>query len=125
MNKVYLVQEVFRRDETTGQLVPALDLSDAARYGAMEVLLQPGRVALSTAPMMARLRTMLRDFCDEDYLLPTGDTVAIAAASMVAASFNRGRVKVLSWDRGPIIDRQTMKRGPGQYIPIQLSLNGE
>lgn len=114
MNKVYLVQEVFRRDETTGQLVPSLDLSDAARYGAMEVLLQPGRVALSTAPMMARLRTMLRDFCDEDYLLPTGDTAAIAAASMVAASFNRGRVKVLSWDRQS-----------RQYIPIQLSLNGE
>ena len=113
-NKVYIVQEVMRRDKETGQLVPALDLSDAARYGALEILLQPGRVALSTAPMMSRLRSALRDFCDDDYLLPTGDTAAIAAASVVAGSMNRGRVKVLSWDR---VSRQ--------YIPIQLSLNGE
>lgn len=114
MSKVYIVQEVLRRSEATGAMVPALDLSDAARYGALEVLLQPGRVALSTAPMLHRLRNALRDFCDEDYLLPTGDTAAIVAASVVAGSMNRGRVKVLSWDRQS-----------RQYIPIQLSLNGE
>ena len=78
------------------------------------MLLQPGRIALSTVPMMQRLRATLKDFSDEDYLLPTGDTAAIVAASLVAANFNRGRIKVLSWDR-------TTKT----YIPINLQLNGE
>ena len=114
MNKVYVVQEVFRKSEKTGDLIPALDLSDAARYGELVILLQPGRVALSTSAMMLQLNQKLADFCDDDFLLPIGDTAAITAAAMEASRINYGRVKLLSWD----------KRS-SQYIPINLSLTKE
>ena len=64
--------------------------------------------------MLLRLRSFLKDFTDNDYILPVGDIVAVAAAAMMASHYNAGRVRILSWDK---VARQ--------YLPIQLSLTGE
>ena len=110
--KVYAVQEVLRRDDSSGQLVPAYDITPALEYGLLEFLMPGGRMMLSTAPVVASMRTKLKDFCDEDFILPIGDPAAICAASMIAASMNNGRVRVLRWDK--FVQR---------YIPILVDIN--
>ncbi len=97
MDKVFIVQEPTKR--VNGSLVPVFDMTPAMVYGELVVLLPPGNVMLSTAPMVQELKHKLRDFDDGDYLIPAGDPAAMAAASMVAASMNRGRVNILKWDR--------------------------
>lgn len=86
--KVYVVQEAPGRN-----LLPATD------YGTVIVLLPPGNVAYSSAPTVRRLREKLKDFNDNDYLLLMGDPAAIAMAGAVASDNNRGRIKLLKWDR--------------------------
>jgi hypothetical protein len=76
-----------------------MDLSPAAAYGNIEVLLEPGPVALSSAPMMRTLKKKLKNFSDNDFLVAVGDPSAIAGASMVASLVNNGRVNLLKWDK--------------------------
>jgi len=78
---------------------PDKNLLPAAKYGELKILLSPGPVVLSPGPTVMKLRRELRGFCDEDYLLLIGDPAAIGIACMVAGDMNRGRVKVLKWDR--------------------------
>lgn len=96
---VYIVQEPVRRDRNTGELVPAFDLTPAAAYGDLKVMLPTGNVALSPDPLRARLTHELRNFTDDDFLLPTGSMAAATLAAAIAAKFNRGRYKLLQWDR--------------------------
>lgn len=85
---VYVVQEVAGRN-----VIPA------QRYGSLTALLPPGDVVLSPGPVTRKLQRLLKDFCDEDYLLLMGDPVAIGIACAVAADVNQGRFKTLKWDR--------------------------
>lgn len=96
--RVFIVQEPLTRNRTTGELERMFDFSDASLYGRLELLLQYGRVALSPAPMITTLRKKLRDFNDDDYIVPVGDPTAIAAAATIAANNNRGQIKFLKWD---------------------------
>ncbi len=41
----------------------------------------------------------LSTFCDDDYLLLIGDPAIIALAGAIASEMNRGKFKVLKWDR--------------------------
>ena len=85
---VYVVQEARNRN-----LLPA------AKYGEIQVLLPPGNVAFSAYPSIKRLQSGLKSFGDNDYLLLMGDPAAIAMAGAVAADSNRGKMKLLKWDR--------------------------
>jgi hypothetical protein len=111
---VYVVQQPMKRDQETGELVPRFDISPASAYGNIEFLLNDGRAPLNPAPMIHTMRQKLKDFGDEDYLLPMGDPTAMAAATMLASQYNQGRVNVLRWDR------QTR-----QYIKVRLSIAPE
>lgn len=84
---VYIVQEVKGRD-----------YSPAMKYGQLVLLLPEGNITLSTQPTVRRLKTRLKDFNDEDYLLLSGDPVAIGLSCMVAADINQGKVKMLKWE---------------------------
>jgi hypothetical protein len=57
------------------------------------------------------MRRLLSKFTDEDYLLLSGDPVAIAIAGALAADHNQGRMKTLKWDNYE-------KR----YYPLQIDL---
>lgn len=106
MTKVYVVQEM-----------PNHDVSGAMRFGELEILLPANtQIAFSTAPTIRRLRRKLMTFSDKDYLLLTGDPVAIGLACSIASFNNGGRFTVLKWDR-----REKL------YIPIKLDAtqNGE
>jgi hypothetical protein len=45
------------------------------------------------------LKSKLKDFSDDDYLLAMGDPAAIAIASIIAGDVNNGVVNILKWDR--------------------------
>jgi hypothetical protein len=106
VSKVYVVQEM-----------PTHNISPALKYGEIEVLLPSNtQIAFSTAPSIRRMRNKLRDFKDSDYLLLTGDPVAIGLACAIASFNNGGRYTALKWDR-----RDNM------YIPVKIDVtqNGE
>ena len=85
---VYVVQEVAGKN-----------ILSAEKYGDLELLLPEGsQLVLSTAPTVRRLKTKLKDFSDDDYLLLMGDPAAIGICCAVAAAINR-KYNVLKWDR--------------------------
>jgi hypothetical protein len=86
-------------------------------YGKMEVLLPSNtQIAFSTVPAIRRLRNKLREYGDSDFLLLTGDPVAIGLACSIAALYNAGRYTALKWDRREKV-----------YIPVRIDIteNGE
>ena len=88
-----------KKDPETHLMVSAMDFRKASQYGQLVVCLPPGHVALSPAPTVSRLRDVLRDFSDDDYLLAAGDPSAIAIAAVMAAKHNRGKFKLLKYDK--------------------------
>ena len=106
MTTVYIVQEMSNHD-----------ISPAMRFGEMKVLLPSNtQIAFSTVPTVRLLRRKLRDYKDGDFLLLTGDPVAIGLACSIAAFYNSGRYTALKWDR-----RERL------YIPVKIDIteNGE
>ena len=106
MPTVFIVQEM-----------PNHDIAPAMRFGDMKVLLPSNtQIAFSTIPTVRTLRRKLRDFKDQDYLLLTGDPVAIGLACSIAAFYNAGRFTALKSDR-----REKL------YIPVKIDIteNGE
>jgi len=99
MSRVFVVQEPMRRNSDTGDFEPMMNFNSAMEYGELNVCLAPGRVALSPAPMIKKLNESLADFCDDDYLIAVGDPSAIAAAAAIASRNNRGKFKILKWDK--------------------------
>ena len=106
MNKVYVAQEM-----------PNHDIASAMRFGEIDILLPSNtQIAFSTVPTVRRLRRKLREYGDNDFLLLTGDPVAIGLTCAIAAFYNSGRYTALKWDR-----RERM------YIPVKIDIteNGE
>ena len=98
-SQVYIPQVPRRFDAQQGAWVD-MDLSPALDYGTPRVLLALGPDdSLSAAPMVRHLKERLREFCDQDYLIPVGSPAVFAAAAIIAANFNQGRVNLLCWDR--------------------------
>lgn len=106
MAKVFVVQEM-----------PNHDIAAAMKFGEMSVLLPSNtQIAFSTVPTVRVLRRKLREYKDGDYLLLTGDPVAIGLTCSIAAFYNSGRYTALKWDR-----REKL------YIPVKIDIteNGE
>ena len=68
--------------------------------GDLKVLLPDNKqIVLSSGPLTHKLKKELSTFCDDDYLLLIGDPAIIALAGAIASEMNRGKFKVLKWDR--------------------------
>jgi len=92
------------------QEMPNHDIASATRFGMLKVLLPANtQIAFSTVPTVRTLRRKLMKFSDQDFLLLTGDPVAIGLACSIASFYNSGRYQVLKWDR-----RERL------YIPILI-----
>jgi hypothetical protein len=112
MPAVYVTQEKARKVE--GQWVSEFDITPALEFGKVEILMPPGYSFFSPVPVIRALRDKLKDFSDDDYLLPIGDPSIMVAAAMIAGEKNGGRVKLLKWDRFQ-----------QAYIPVQLDTTGK
>ena len=101
MNRVFVVQEM-----------PNHDISPAMKFGKIEVLLPSNtQIAFSTVPVVRKLRRKLMDYRDGDYILLTGDPVAIGLACAIASFNNGGRYTALKWDRREML-----------YIPVEIDV---
>lgn len=88
------------RKNPQGELIPAFDLTPATAYGELITLLPRGPgVMLNANVVTAQLRNKLKDFSDDDFILPVGSMSAVLLVGMVVAEFNRGRAKALTWNR--------------------------
>lgn len=112
MPAVYVTQEKARK--VNGEWVSEFDITPALEFGKVEVLMPPGHSFFSPVPVIRALREKLKDFSEEDYLLPIGDPSIMVAAAMIAGEKNGGRVKLLKWDRFQ-----------QAYIPVQLDTSGK
>jgi hypothetical protein len=54
---------------------------------------------LASVPMIRFLREKLKDFSDDDYILPVGDPITIASVAAVASDINKGYFRMLKWDK--------------------------
>lgn len=96
---VFVVTEPITYKE--GNLVPLFDISPAMKYGDIEILTKHNQdMAVSSMSMIPVLRQKLSKFNDEDYILPVGDPVTIAAVAAIAADMNGGYFKMLKWHKG-------------------------
>ena len=108
---VYIVQEILVRDEITGDMKPKYNLGSAAVYGNPKVILTDRKSILSPKPAIFVMQKELKNFKDQDYILPIGNPAFVAVAGALAARFNNGRFKMLVWE----------KRA-AQYIETQIEL---
>lgn len=97
MSKVYLASEPITYKDGAPQ--PLFDVTPALKYGELVILSQHNNSMFASVPMIRHFREKLKDFSDEDYILPVGDPVTIAAVAAVAADINDGYFKMLKWDK--------------------------
>ncbi len=108
---VFILQEVLTWDERTSELVPKYNFSSASSYGRLKVILPEKRSILVPRLAISDIQNALKDFGDEDYILPVGNPVFVAVVGAVASDVNDGRFKVLAWE----------KRAKA-YIEVQIEL---
>ena len=112
MSKVFCVTEpITYKNGSPEQL---FDISPASEYGEIEILTKHNHSMLISVPMVRGLREKLRDFSDDDYILPVGDPVTIGAVCAIAADMNGGYYKILKWDK-------RMRK----YLPIEIQVWGK
>ena len=100
---VYVIQEM-----------PYKDIRSAEKYGELKPIVAPGlNIYFSPAPIVSKMRDVLKNFNDDDYLLLIGDPSIIGVACSVASDINMGRFKVLKWDR---------RRE--KYYPLEFDITG-
>jgi len=98
MSTVYVVHRpLIKREQEWVEKFPHLE-SLASEFGEVEYLLTEPHIA-DRGPLIRTMQHKLKDFTEDDYLLPVGSPVAIMAATMVAARMTHGFVRVLDYDK--------------------------
>lgn len=101
MPKVYVIQEQ-----------PNHDLAPAMSFGDIVTLLPPGDTNFSYEFTVDKLREDLGNIALEDYLLLTGDPVAIGLATSIVSEYLGGHLQLLKWMRRERV-----------YLPIKIRVN--
>ena len=107
-NIVYVIQEI--PGTKTGS--PKINIMGAGKYGKFKFLLpELSQIIFSPGPLIYKLRSLLRNFKEEDYLLLTGDPAIIGVACSIVSDMTNGKYNLLKWDK------QERK-----YYPIKINL---
>ena len=105
---VYVVQEIAGTREGR----PKFNIMGAAEYGKLKFLLdERSQMIFSPGPLIFKLRNLLKNFKQDDYLLLTGDPAIIGVACSIVSDITNGKYNLLKWDR------QERK-----YYPIKINL---
>ena len=105
---VYLVQDV----PGTKAGTPKINIVGATKYGEVKSLLpELSQIIFSPGPLIYKLRSLLKNFKEEDYLLLTGDPAIIGVACSIVSDMTNGKYNLLKWDK------QERK-----YYPIKINL---
>jgi|TARA_X000001382_G_scaffold51780_1_gene35310 hypothetical protein len=94
--KVYLIQEI----PGTSKGMPKYNVLGAQQYGEIVSLLPEfSQIVFSPGPLIMKLRTLLKNYTPNDYLLLTGDPAIIGVACSIVSDITGGKYKFLKWDR--------------------------
>ena len=97
-SKVYIIQNVMRK--YPGGTYRGLDYSQAERFGEIVYLFDGNKqVVMSPQPTIRKLKSVLKDFNDNDYLLLVGDPALIGLTTSVLVTISNGRYNMLKYDR--------------------------
>ena len=96
MSKVYLTQEI--PGTSIGQ--PKYNILGAQKFGQIvTVLPERSQIIMSPGPLIQKLKTLLKDYTTDDYLLLSGDPAIIGVVCSVVSDITNGKYKLLKWDR--------------------------
>ena len=105
---VYVIQEI----PGTKSGNPKINIMGAAKYGEFKFLLpELSQIIFSPGPLIFKLRNLLKNFTQDDYLLLTGDPAIIGVACSIVSDMTNGKYNLLKWDK--------QER---QYYPIEINL---
>ena len=106
---VYVIQEL----PGTKAGAPKINIMSANKYGEFKFLLPEfSQIIFSPGPLIFKLRNLLRNYTEEDYLLLTGDPAIIGVACSIVSDMTNGKYNLLKWDKQ---DRM--------YYPISINLH--
>jgi hypothetical protein len=94
---VFVIQDQNHVNPRTGQLEAKFDFTPAEQFGKLVYALKPSASPFDLEPVLAQLHKVLRGFCDNDYLLLTGNPVLIGLAVAIASDYNGGDINMLQW----------------------------
>jgi len=107
-NTVYVIQEI----PGTKMGSPKINIMGASKYGEFKFLLpELSQIIFSPGPLIYKLRTLLKNFTTDDYLLLTGDPAIIGVTCSIVSDMTNGKYNLLKWDK--------QER---QYYPIAINL---
>ncbi len=107
-SKVYVIQEI--PGTRIGR--PKINIMGASKYGEFKFLLpELSQIIFSPGPLIFKLRNLLKNFTQDDYLLLTGDPAIIGVACSIVSDMTNGKYNLLKWDK--------QER---QYYPIEINL---
>ena len=94
--KVYLIQEI----PGTSKLEPKYNVLGAQKYGEIITMLPEfSQLILSPGPLIIKLRTLLKNYTSQDFLLLSGDPAIIGVECSIVCEMTNGKYKLLKWDR--------------------------
>ena len=106
---VYVLQEL----PGTKAGTPKINIMSASKYGKFKFLLPEfSQIIFSPGPLIFKLRSLLKDYTIEDYLLLTGDPAIIGVACSIVSDMTNGKYSLLKWDKQDKI-----------YYPIKINLH--
>lgn len=100
MSRVYIVQQPAVWDRERKIYIPKTEYNfeSAERYGPLTFLIGPGKIFHDRVEQAAcQIGRHLEGFTAEDYLVPVGDSIAVALATMFAARRTGGTLKILRY----------------------------
>ena len=106
---VYVLQEL----PGTKAGAPKINIMSASKYGEFKFLLPEfSQIIFSPGPLIFKLRSLLKDYTLQDYLLLTGDPAIIGVACSIVSDMTSGKYSLLKWDKQDRI-----------YYPIKINLH--
>ena len=106
---VYVLQEL----PGTKAGSPKINIMSASKHGDFKFLLPEfSQIIFSPGPLIYKLRSLLKNYTPQDFLLLTGDPAIIGVACSIVSEMTNGKFKLLKWDKQ---DRL--------YYPIEINLN--
>ena len=85
---VYIIQEIPGTKEGN----PKINIMGASKYGKFEFLLpESSQIIFSPGPVVVKLKSLLKNFTRDDYLLLTGDPAIIGVACSIVSDMTNGK----------------------------------
>ena len=107
-NIVYVIQDV----PGTKIGAPKINIIGATQFGQLRVLLpENSQIILSPSYVISTLRSKLKNYTSDDYLLLTGDPAIIGVVCSIVSDTTNGKYNLLKWDK--------QER---RYYPVEIDL---